>query len=239
MFFFPAAQKIVDLTADYPAPITITRARQKNMTLSIHPTTGTVRVRAPRWVGKGEIVKFLSEQRTWVSHQLAKLPPPLRLSDGATIPYMGGTREIKHAAYRARGIIDNGTQLLVGGDATTLGARLKKWLALRTRHEVREQALRLAAITGQPVGTLAVRDMHACWGVCSGRKTRHRLCFNWRLILCPPDVLNYVVAHEVAHMTHMNHSRDFWALVATLHSNVKASEDYLNGEAATLLRIDA
>lgn len=224
--------------AGLDAPVRVTRQRQKNITLSIHPKSGVVHVRAPRWVRQSEIDRFIAEQHEWVAANLNHLAPATPLVDGGIIPFMGQTRLIRHESTRARGVTDDGTHLLVGGDIATLPARLRKWLMDRARREVCMRTYYYADIIGKDVATIAVRDMHARWGSCTrGAAKGARLAYNWRLIFAPLYVLDYVVAHEVSHLQHMNHGKQFWALVTQLQGDYEPAEKWLAEQGPALMRV--
>lgn len=241
----PSGQASFDFTAPLqaiaPAAVKVTRQRQKHITLRVHPRTGALHVRAPRHVSKAAIQTFLFEQRDWVAANVNALPPAVALADGATIPFMGGQRAIRFDASRTRGVSDDGISLTVGGDPATIARRLRLWLVERARREVTMRTRFYAAMIGRTVSTIAVRDMHSRWGSCtqsSGRGTRTaRLGFNWRLVLAPLHVLDYVVAHEVAHLIHMNHSPDFWRLVQQLMGDYEPAERWLEVHGHELMRI--
>ncbi|MGE3769624.1 MAG: M48 family metallopeptidase [Bdellovibrionales bacterium] len=224
------------------AKVKVMRQRQKNMTLSINPKSGEIQVRAPRWVSKREIDRFLQEQQSWVADGLSRLAPAVPLTEGTCIPFMGQTRVIRHAPERSKGVTDDGTYLHVGGDIATLPVRLRKWLVAYARREASMRATFYASVVEKPIARVAVRDMHSRWGSCTATSGRRgvvaaTLSFNWRLVLAPLHVLDYVVAHEVAHLIHMNHGADFWKLVEKLMGDYEPAERWLEQHGARLMRI--
>jgi predicted metal-dependent hydrolase len=111
--------------------------------------------------------------------------------------------------------------------------RVRDWLKAQARQTLAEKAYGLAASTGRKVAAIRIRDTRTRWGSAA---TNGTLAFSWRLVLAPPEVLDYVVAHEVAHLTHMNHSAEFWALVARLCLHFEGPRQWLAANGAHLLR---
>jgi predicted metal-dependent hydrolase len=231
----------MDFYASLPllTKVKVTRQRQKNITLRIHPKSGEVQVRAPRHVRKAEIEMFLYEQRDWVAANLNSLAPAIPLLEGVSIPFLGQTRLIKRDPLRVRGVCDDGVHLLVGGKADTLTPRLHKWLVERARREVTMRAKFYATIIGKRINAVTVRDMHSRWGSCTraAGESGGKLSFNWRLVLAPMHVLDYVVAHEVAHLLHMNHSHAFWHEVQKLMGDYEPGERWLEIHGHKLMRV--
>jgi len=104
-------------------------------------------------------------------------------------------------------------EIRVRGDPAHLARRVRDHLVSTARAELAPRARRLAAQIGREIRRVSVRDTKSRWGSCSGRGN---LSFSWRLILAPEAVLDYVVAHEVAHLAEMNHGPRFWRLVESL-----------------------
>jgi len=112
----------------------------------------------------------------------------------------------------------------------------EKTLRRRARMVITELAHDKAELSGKQITGISIRDQKTRWGSCTHQG---RLNFSWRLILAPPDVLDYVVAHEVAHLTHMNHSRAFWALCAELcNGNYKNARKWLRDNVDQLHRYE-
>lgn len=220
---------------------------QRNMTLRVHPKTGVVELRAPRYASRRDIDNFVAGHQDWLADRMAELAPSIPLQAGITIPYMGQPRIIRQDPTKKRGVRDNGAELLVGvGDAllpdgfdadmaaTLVDKRLRAFLVARAKREVAMRAKFYAGMLGKRLGSVTVRDMHSRWGSCS---TGARLSLSWRLILTPLFVLDYVVAHECAHIMHMDHSPAFWAQVTALIGDYSTAEAWLEKEGQAILRI--
>jgi predicted metal-dependent hydrolase len=152
---------------------------------------------------------------------------------GAVVPLLGIDHVIRHAGgwrgatHRAAG------EIRVGGEPEFVARRVRDFLITESRTELAARARTKAAILGKRVAAVTVRDTRTRWGSCA---SSGRLSFSWRLILTPEAVFDYVVAHEVAHLQEMNHSRRFWALVATLTPEVEAPRTWLKANGPRLLR---
>lgn len=237
-FAVPANDVLAGLTIVQKKPV----RGQRNLTMRIHPKTGAVELRAPRRTSKSEIRAFIESHRDWLRQRLTELDPAIPLVAGTTIPFMGQPRLVVADRARKRGVRDNGTELLVGvGDAideamaaSLLPKRLKSFLVARAKREVTMRAKFYGAQVGKRIASVAVRDVHARWGSCS---TGGCLSFSWRLVLTPIFVLDYVVAHECAHLVHMDHSAAFWKQVEQLIGDYEIAEQWLDQQGPAIIRI--
>lgn len=217
--------------------------RATRLTLRVDASRDVIQVVVPRGVGEAEAVRFVSRHADWVLARLAAMPPRLAFEDGAAIPFLGidhvirhdpelrgGTRRMK-ASAGAGGEIRG--EIRVGGRPEFLSRRVHDFLKAEARRELAVRAREKAALIGAKVAGLAVRDTRSRWGSCSSEGS---LSFSWRLILAPDPVLDYVVAHEVAHLREMNHGSRFWRLTARLTADVEGPRAWLKANGARLLR---
>jgi len=117
-----------------------------------------------------------------------------------------------------------GGEIRVRGEPVHLARRVRDFLVAKARNELALRARPLAARIGRDVTQITVRDTRSRWGSCSGRGN---LSFSWRLIFAPERVIDYVVAHEVAHLAEMNHGPRFWRLVESLSPDSAVSRAWL------------
>jgi predicted metal-dependent hydrolase len=210
-----------------------TRARHLRVTVDPrHTALVTVPSRAARSKAEAERLaeSFLGERELWLRRhierqarqreELASLGP---LDDGGLLRFRGEMHRLRivpGTAGRRRTVVsreggDEGDELVVSlaaGERRDLGAILEAWLRERARLAVdREIARHAAALAVAPVA-VAVRDTRSRWGSCSRNR---RLSFSWRLVLAPPEALETVVVHELAHLRIFGHGPEFWDLVAT------------------------
>lgn len=210
-----------------------TSARARRLSLRADPARGLVEIVVPEGVAQGDVERFVCRHLPWIRSRLAALPPRIPFADGATIPYLGIEHAVRHVpALRGRPIRCNG-ELQVGGDAEFLARRVRDYLKAEALRELSSRTLAKAATLGAQVSKITIRDPKSRWGSCAADG---RLSFSWRLIMAPEPVLDYVVAHEVAHLREMNHSPRFWACVARLTPHVARHRDWLKSYGAQLLR---
>lgn len=162
-----------------------------------------------------EAMDFALRHTGWLAARLARKAEPTSLSPGAVIPLRGVDHGIV-ATGGLRGTIrpaqgDTMPVLHVPGDIEHLERRLTDWLKREARADLTKACTHHANILGLHFRSITIRDQRTRWGSCS---SGGRLNFSWRLILAPPEILDYVAAHEVAHLQEMNHQPQFWRLVA-------------------------
>jgi predicted metal-dependent hydrolase len=181
------------------------------------------------------INEFLHTSSDWMRTQLAKRPPKPNLSDGTSIMLRGETYDIEPTGkLRGTVIIDPATRILsVPGAPEHLQRRLTDWLKAQALADLRAATTHYAAAMGVTYKRISVRDQKSRWGSCSSDGT---LSYSWRLVLAPAFVLDYVAAHEVAHLREMNHGPKFWRLVLTHCKDTRRAKSWLKQNGSTLHR---
>lgn len=211
-------------------------ARARRMLLRVMPRDGSVVLVLPRRVGLAAGQAFMREQAGWILARQAERPQREPWQDGGFLPLLGEQLPILHRPEaKARGAVwlEDGA-VHVAGLAEHLPRRLRDWLKQRARAEFSQQAREMAAAEGLTLRKVTVRDTQSRWGSCSAGGN---LSFSWRLIMAPPAILRYLVAHEVAHLRHMDHSDAFWRLVARLvggETELRAARGWLKRHGADL-----
>ncbi|NNG02718.1 MAG: M48 family metallopeptidase [Inquilinus sp.] len=228
----PAKRTLVVNGVDGPLALTVS-PRARRLSLRLDAGSGEVRVVVPRAVPEAEVTRFVARHAEWLRRRLAALPPARPFHDGAVLPYLGEDHRIRHDPAHRRPVERRDGVFLVGGQPAHLPRRLTDFLRREARRELTGRAHRLAAAIDRRVAGITVRDTRSRWGSCSAAG---RLNFSWRLLLAPEPVLDYVVAHEVAHLAEMNHGARFWALVNRLHTDVPAARAWLKVHGAGLHR---
>jgi len=195
-------------------PVTFLRsARARRVSLRVDPARRRIVLTAPLRMSRSQAVAFAEAQAGWIAARLKRLPARQPFVDGAEVPLAGTPHRIRHRP-QARGTVwVEGSEIHVAGRAEHLPRRLREWLAAEARRRIVPLALAKARRVERTVKRVSLRDSRSRWGSCG---PDGGLSFSWRLILAPPDVLDYLVAHEVAHLVHMNHSPRFWALAREL-----------------------
>ena len=213
-------------------------ARARRVSLRIDPQSGSVIVtlppRAARLAGKA----LLMDHAHWVSDRLAALPEQVRIVDGAMVPLAGIGHRVRHQPGGRGGAWLAGTEespeIHVAGQADFLRRRVLDLLRNEARRRLAELAIAKAELIDRRPSRVVVKDTRTRWGSCARDGT---LSFSWRLVMAPQDVQDYVVAHEVAHLRHMNHGPRFWALVRQLTQHMDTAMPWLRDEGGRLLRV--
>jgi predicted metal-dependent hydrolase len=211
--------------------------RARRIALRIDAGADSVELVLPRRASLSAGLDFLESRRGWIAARIAGMPAHVAFTDGAEVPVLGVPHRIHHLGTRRAGgerivtVIDR--EIRVVGDPQHLGRRVRDHLVALARAELSRRARALAQRIDKRVQRITVRDTKSRWGSCSASGN---LAFSWRLILAPEPVLDYVVAHEVAHLAHMNHSQRFWRLVEELAPGAAGQRDWLKHHRARLLR---
>jgi predicted metal-dependent hydrolase len=223
-------------------PVQLRRnAKARRYTLRIQSATREVVLTLPPRGSLRQARDFAERHAAWIATRLARLPVPVPFADGATIPFRGVPHRIVHRPH-ARGTVwteagDDGAMLLcVAGDAPHIARRVHDNLKKEAKHDLLIASRRAAGALGVVLKRVSVRDQSSRWGSCS---TTGVLSYSWRLILAPPFVLEYLAAHEAAHLVEMNHSRAFWRQVERICPDFKRAKAWLDAHGADLHRYGA
>jgi predicted metal-dependent hydrolase len=202
------------LLAALPVPIEIRPVRNaRRMRLRFDEGSGTLKLTCPARTSRAKALAWALDQRDWIDAQLAHAVPPEPFVDGAVILIEG--RDVRivwdEAAPRTPRLI--GGELRCGGPAGGVARRVETFLKALALRTMSAEVAGYAAAAGVTAGAVSVGDAGTRWGSCA---SSGRIRLSWRLILAPPNVRRYVVAHEVAHLKHLNHGPQFKALEARL-----------------------
>lgn len=212
--------------------------RARRIILRMNKAGSGVRVTQPPGVGRHDALAFAERHREWISERLAATPGRVAFDIGASIPFRGQPHEIVLQGSR-RGTVttgdsaDGGRSIIVAGNPAHAPRRVADWLKREARTILSERCMVHAQGMGLKYARLRVRDQTSRWGSCSSSGT---LSFSWRLVMTPDHVLDYVAAHEVAHLAEMNHSARFWSIVDTAVPDMTASRDWLKQHGSALHR---
>ncbi|MGF1545650.1 MAG: M48 family metallopeptidase [Parvularculaceae bacterium] len=207
-------------------------ARARRIILRVDRVTGQVSVTVPSGRARAQGLAFAAARRGWIETQLARATGPRPFADGVRFPLRGAPCLIvNEGAARTPVALESRDALRVGGPPVRVNARTRAWLREEARRDVAKRVAVYAARVGRAAGPIAIRDTRSRWGSC----TRDgKLSFSWRLILTPPEILDYVVAHECAHLRHLDHSRAFWRLVDQLGVDADGARDWFRRHGAGL-----
>jgi predicted metal-dependent hydrolase len=209
-------------------------SRARRVTLRIDSQNARVIITLPMRTGQAAGRALLAKNAAWVADRLAAIPDRVRLEGGGAVTLDGVPHPIRHVPEAKGGAWLEGGVLHVAGDADFLARRAADFLRAEARRRFSAQALAKAEQAGLRPKRITVKDTMTRWGSCSPDGV---LMFCWRLVMAPLYVQDYVVAHEVAHLRHMNHGADFWALTESLSPHRAAAVAWLSQEGAGLQRV--
>ncbi len=206
-----------------PIEVNIRRsARARRYSLRVSNTDGKVNLTLPSRAPLSEALAFAERQEAWLRKTLSSQPQLITPEYGGRFLFEGQDYTLKHGPGRR--VVLGADKITVPGTAETLAAKLRGFCKVRARERLFERTNHHANQLGRPFGRMTIRDTSSRWGSCS---QEGNLMYSWRLIMAPPAVLNYVVAHEVAHLAELNHSAAFWRLVARLDPDFETNRRWL------------
>jgi predicted metal-dependent hydrolase len=202
---------------------------------------GGVEVVVPRRFPLREVEPFVEEKRLWIERTLRRMResesefPPARLEDGGELPYLGErlALQVREEAGRTRAHVARrgGALRVMLAPGGSLAAALEGWYRRQARHEVGARLDAAVARAGTSYAGLQIRGQRTRWASCSSSGA---MSFNWRLLLAPAEILDYVVEHEVAHLEVHDHSQRFWKLLASRSPRWREHERWLRRHGHTL-----
>ena len=217
--------------------VRVQRHRQaRRYTLRIQPASREALLTMPPRGSLREAHNFAEKHGAWIATRLARLPKMVPFAPGQIIPLHGEPHLIVHrpgmrgAAWTEA--TPKGERLLcVAGDMPHVARRISDFLKREAKVTLSAASRRAAAQLGVVIKRVSIRDQASRWGSCS---TTGQLCYSWRLVLAPPYVVEYLAAHEVAHLLEMNHSSRFWAHVERICPGLARAKNWLDAHGAAL-----
>ncbi len=214
-------------------------ATARRFTLRVRAATCDVILTMPPRSSLISAKAFTERHAAWIGARLDRLPAPKHFGAGEQVPVRGTLHKIVHRPA-TRGTVwieppgkDGLPLLCVSGEAPHLERRVHDFLKREAKHDIEHAVMRHAAKINVSPRKITLRDTTSRWGSCSSSGS---LNFSWRLIMAPGFVLNYLAAHEVAHLVHMDHSPPFWKVAYKLSSDVDRAEAWLKANGTSLLR---
>lgn len=233
----PKPDKVLSIDIDgREVPVIVKpHAKARRLTLRINRMGDGAIMTVPRRTGKSEAERFALKSRPWIANQLAMRVPVVTIASGAEISLRGMPLRIE-ATGKSRGLVLHDISagvIHVPGQSLHLKRRLTDWLKAEAKRDLTAASERYALAMGVKLRTITIRDQKSRWGSCSSAGD---LSYSWRLILAPDYVLDYVAAHEVAHLREMNHSPRFWRLVLTHCKRTRDAKNWLKQHGSSLHR---
>lgn len=221
----------IDL-GDRTAPLTTrVNRRARRLIVTVDSINGCVIVTAPSRRALPEAIDFAKTRAPWISRQLEDGGGAKPFRNGSIAPYRGAPKLIVLDGGPRAGVRLDGDRLLAGGDEKHLNRRVTDWMKAEAHRILTERVDHYASALGKRRGPLTIRDTRSRWGSCAKDGA---MSFSWRLILAPPEILDYVAAHECAHLVHHNHSPAYWRVVRTMGVDARAARDWFSDNGQTL-----
>jgi hypothetical protein len=236
----PSVEKRVFEVAGRSLPLTISEnIRAKRLTLRIAPGGRGLKLTVPPKLPSREVDAFLERNRGWLISKLDLVPDQPKVRAGIKIPIQG----VNHLVVRqdGRGVTHikiNETeepQLVVFGDEKFVARRVSDFLKKEAKREIEALVAHHTKTVGRKAKSITFRDTTSRWGSCT---SDGKLSFSWRIMMAPPSVINYLVAHEVAHLQEMNHSARFWTLCTSLCPDTDKCKSWLKRNGNKLQAIE-
>ena len=212
----------------------VVNPRARRVSVRVCPTRREAIATAPSQRQLNTAAAFAAERANWIARELSRLPQGVMLMPGARAPLRGVMHELAYERGRAGPRVEEGDPprlIAPAPDVELFEARLVRFLKAEALADLRTRVAAHAATLGVQPKRIQVKDVRSRWGSCSADGA---LAFSWRVVMAPPFVLDYLAAHEVAHLVEMNHSRRFWALVRRCAPDFERGRRWLHEHGCSL-----
>jgi len=248
LFSKPKPETFQMKTPGLDAPVQVRRSpRARRISLSVNEAKRGAVLTVPRHTSLEEAGRFLAQHFDWLQKRLAAMPSAVPFRDGVVLPLRGGDHVVHFTPnVKRRGAVwlEEKVEIAsfdlptinIAGSEEHAPRRLKDWLKREARSDLSERCNVHAETLQVRPKRITVRDQSSRWGSCSASGV---LSFSWRLILAPSDVLDYLAAHEVAHLREMNHGPRFWSHVRETCAHLEKAKSWLRKNGAQLHRYGA
>lgn len=217
--------KIYNIQEAFDFPLKVVKSpRAKRLTLRIDSKDRLAMLSLPPRCTQKQAVSFVEQHQDWIIESLSKLPKIQKFTSGQKISLFGENIIIQHAPEKRWGArVENGV-LYVSGSSEFTHRRVKDYIKKQAQKNFLSLSQKLAKKINCQVNDVVIKDTKSRWGSCS---SLNNINYNWRLALAPQEVIDYIVAHEVSHLAHQDHSGEFWACVASLCPNYQKGQNWL------------
>ena len=205
-------------------------SNSRRITLRISALDGKITITGPNYIDFKEFRKFAESKKSWLKSKRKSFGSPIFVSEGTKIPIVGNDTKISFSDFLEPKKVGS---ILFVSKKKPVSTQVKKYLKEIGRIHLDYMCKEFSERLGSKVSKITLRDTRSRWGSCSNDA---KLMFSWRLVMAPEDVLAYVAAHEVAHLKHMNHSKDFWETVEYLFGPYKKERAWLKQNGSLLHR---
>lgn len=231
----PSSRQTTHTVSGRQLPLVIrSNPRAKRLTLRIEPGGRGLKITVPPGIGEREIDTFLARQESWLTSKLDLVPDETVLRIGHKVPIRGVNHLIVH--QQGRGMTHlrdgpDGPEIIVYGERRFAARRVADHLKKLAKTDIPPLVAHHTKAVDRKAKAVRYKDTKSRWGSCSSDAN---LNFSWRIMMAPPTVINYLVAHEVAHLVHMDHSPRFWALTEKICPDMKRAKDWLKRNGSKL-----
>ena len=199
----------------------------RRIALRLDSKSKSIRLTVPKGTAPSKVQSFVNKNILWINNTLNSLPSDIILKENSTFPYMGKhitLKVITDKSAKTRKITLEETDLTIRTASDIYSERLKRWIINDFKEKVKSISEEKSLNIKKEIKSVRVSDTKTRWGSCSHDG---RLCFSWRLAFAPYEAIDYVVAHEVAHLRHLNHSKEFWTLCEELSIDYAAGKRWM------------
>ncbi len=210
--------------------------RAKRMALRLDPKKQIINLVVPKRASMRSAYLFALEHKFWIRQKLKELPPSIGFNDGVTIPILGNNTEIDiiyDITLKTTDITLKNNKLTVLTNKIDPTSRIKRFIINLAKDKLTVLSHEKAAQIDKKIISVDVKDTSSRWGSCS---QDGKLSYSWRLIFAPEYAFDYVVAHEVAHLIHMDHSPDFWMECKDLSAHYSKGKSWMKRHSDQLIR---
>jgi len=221
----------IDL-GDRTAPLTArVNRRARRLIVKVDPVKGRVIVTAPTKRALADAIDFARTRAPWIARELDAGAMARPFASGEIFPFRGAPVEIEASGRMRGGVTMERGKIIADGDPRHLNRRIVDWLKKEARAVLTERVDYYSARLSRRRGPISIRDTRSRWGSCARDGS---LSFSWRLIMAPPEILDYVAAHECAHLVHLNHSPAYWRTLQSLDVDPRAARDWFSANGQSL-----
>lgn len=199
--------------------IKLIKTNRKSVSIEIDDN-GEVLVKAPHLLHDNKILQFIKEKEQWIHSRISTITKgkdSFPIIYGSKVPYLGEELYLTKGVHK-KGVLRDGDHLKLPFDCKDIKGELKKWFKDMAKVKLTKLATGYARSLKVKINKIYIKEQKTRWGSCSGK---NNLNFNWKIVLTRPNLIEYLVIHEVCHLVHMNHSREFWDLVGLFDKDHK------------------
>ena len=224
--------KTFDLENSFDFPLKINSSlKNRRMTIRIDSKARAAVLSVPKFYSKKRAYEFIKKHQNWIEEKIYSLPQIHKFAPEEQIDIFGKKITLKYDEKRSRIPLLKNDELYIGGEVAFFHRRVKDYIKKEAKKEFQQRSVLMAQKIGCQIKSISIKDTKSRWGSCSSLKN---INYNWRIALAPEYVIDYLMAHEVAHLKHQDHSTNFWECVQYLYPEMEKSRLWLKQNGQTL-----